>query len=191
MILRSFFLLGVGAVIACAAPAFAAGTTAPTTQTETQTASAATASPDVAALQATTPKADAPVVKKSKAKSAARKTTRKIAKAKKPATDVAIDKDKGGFFSRLFGGGIKNKSQADARSADAKVKAKPVKLTVKPKEQLRPVEDDPTLPQITGNDGELRSEADQQRPSLFASLFGGSVVAPRMLPETRALDRVL
>ena len=33
-------------------------------------------------------------------------TTKKVAKAKKPATDVATDDDKGGF-SRLFGGGIK------------------------------------------------------------------------------------
>ena len=147
MILRSFFSLCVGAVIACAVPA-----------------SAVTATPDAAALKATTLKA--PVVKKPKAKSAAKKTTNKVAKAKKPATDVATDDDEGGFFSRLFGGGIKQRSQVDA-----KVKAKPV------------LEDDPTLPQITSNDGELRSEA--QEPGR------GRSVTPRMLPETRALDRVL
>ena len=162
MILRSFFSLCVGAVIACAVPAFR-----PVRRSgnQSQTASAASATPDAAALKATTLKA--PVAKKPKAKSAAKKTTKKVAKAKKPATDVATDDDEGGFFSRLFGGGIKKRSQVDA-----KVKAKPVQI-----------EDDPTLPQITSNDGELRSEA--QEPSR------GRSVSPRMLPETRALDRVL
>jgi lipoprotein-anchoring transpeptidase ErfK/SrfK len=164
MILRNFFSLCVSVVVACAVPAFAAGTTAATTQS--QAASAATTNPDAAALKATTPKPTA--VKKPKTKAAAKKTTKKVAKAKKPATDVASDDDNGGFFLRLFGGGIKQRSQVDA-----KVKAKPVQI-----------EDDPTLPQITSNDGELRSEA-QQQPSRGRSVSLG------MLPETRALDRVL
>ena len=42
-------------------------------------------------------------------------TLKKVAKAKKPATDVATADDKGGFFSWLFGGGIKQRSQVDAK----------------------------------------------------------------------------
>jgi len=184
MILRSLLLLGVGAAVACAVPALAAGTTPATDQV--QTASAATQ--NVAALEAVAPKTETAVVKKPKAKSAAKKTGKKVAKAKKPATDDVAE-DKGSFFSRLFGGGIKQKSDAGAKTADAKLKAKPVKLVVKPKQLPPIVEEDPTLPQITGNNGELRSEK-QEKPTLFASLFGGSA-AQQMLPETRALDRVL
>jgi lipoprotein-anchoring transpeptidase ErfK/SrfK len=189
MILRSFILLGVGAVFACAVPAFAAGTTPAVDQT--QTASAATQT--VAAVNSGTTKTDAPVVKKPKAKAAAKKTTKKVAKAtgkaKKPADD-AVEQQEGGFFARLFGGPIKRKSSDDTKTADAKVKAKPVKATKAAAEPAVPIDDDPGLPEIASNSGELRSEQPQQKRDLFASLFGGSSEM-RMLPETRALDRVL
>jgi len=192
MILRSLLLLGVGAAFACAVPAFAAGN--PPAVDQTQTASAATQT--VAAVDSGTTKTDAPAVKKPKAKTAAKKTTtKKVAKAtgktKKPADDAA--EEQGGFFARLFGGPIKQKStdKAGTRTADAKLKAKPVKLA---KAAVDPVvvDDDPGLPEITGNSGELRSEQPQQKqkPDLFAGLFG-SAPKVQMLPETRALDRVL
>ena len=64
MILRSILLLGVGAALACATPALAAGTVVPA-KTET----AAAAQPQaVAALETETPKADMPAVKKPTAK---------------------------------------------------------------------------------------------------------------------------
>jgi lipoprotein-anchoring transpeptidase ErfK/SrfK len=184
MILRSLLLLGVGAVLACAAPAFAAGVTPAIDQT--QTASAATET--VAAVDPGTTKTDSPVIKKPKAKTAAKKTTDKVAKAKKPADDATEEK-KGSFFARLFGGPVSQKTDdKDTKVADAKVKAKPVKLT-KSQPPL-PIEDDPGLPEISGNSGELRSEKDQPKPTLLAALFGGSSEM-QMLPETRALDRAL
>jgi len=197
MILRSLLTLGVGAVFACAVPAFAAGTNPAVDQT--QTASAATQT--VAAVDSGTTKTDAPVVKKPKAKTAAKKTTKKVAKAttktKKPADDAT--EEQGGFFARLFGGPIKQKTaddpKAGTRTADAKVKAKPVKLakaTAAADPVALQVDDDPSLPEITGNGGELRSEQPEQKRDLFASLFGGGgVTETRMLPETRALDRML
>lgn len=185
MILRSILLLGVGAALASAAPAFAAGTTAATPQTETASAAA----PAVAALETETPKADTPAVKKPKAK-ASKKAAKKVAKTKKKPAVEEPKEEKQGFFAKLFGGDIKQKAKADVKTADAGVKAKPVKVTAKAREELKPIEEieDPGLPQITGNSGELRSENPAKKPNLFASLFGGEA---QMLPETRALDRVL
>jgi lipoprotein-anchoring transpeptidase ErfK/SrfK len=183
MILRSILLLGVGAALACAGPAFAAGATAPAT---TQTAKSQTQT--VAALETGTPDAaQSPKVTKPKAKA------KKLAKAKakkKPAVVEAAKPEKQGFFSSLFGGSSKKlSSKPDSKTKVVKTAdARPV---VKVKQRAKPVEPEPEPIDlsITANTGELRSEK-QVKPSLFASLFGGS---PRsqLLPETRALDSVL
>jgi len=188
MILRSLLMLGVGAAIACAVPAHAAGTTSPADQTKI--ASAATET--VAAVDPDTTKAKAPAVKKPKAKTANKKSTKKVAKSTKKPPVVAEEEEKRGFFSRLFGGPIKEKDKAAAKTvktaAATKPKAKPL---AKPVEPVAFVDDDPGLPEVTGNSGELRSEQPtQKKPTLFASLFGRAA-DPQMLPETRALDRVL
>ena len=47
---------------------------------------------------------------------------------------------------------------------------------------------------LTGNNGELRSEAarpEAARVGLFAGLFGGTSSSMSLLPETRALDAAL
>jgi lipoprotein-anchoring transpeptidase ErfK/SrfK len=184
MILRSLLLLGVGAAIACAPPAFAAGTSASPDSTPATTA----LTPQVAALETETPKAETAVPKKPKAK-AAKKTAKKVAKAKKKPAAEEPKEEKQGFFDRLFGGDIKQKPKEGLKK-EAK-KAKPIKVAAKAREKAKPVEEveDPTLPAIVSNSGELRSEAKDKKPTLFAGLFGGET--QQMLPETRALDRVL
>jgi lipoprotein-anchoring transpeptidase ErfK/SrfK len=181
MTFRSLLLLGVGAVLACAFPALAAGTVAaPDTRTSQTTAPQA-----IATLETDKPQTAAPVVKV--AKSTEKKKTKKIAKAKKkPDQEEAKDEDEG-FFDRLFGGGIKQKKADD----DSKSKAKVVKVSTKAKADPVPVvAEDPDLPKITSNSGELRSEGDERPRDLFETLFGGSS-KPEMLPETKALDSVL
>lgn len=185
MILRSLLLLGVGAAIACASPAFAAGTTA---AGKTETATTETETSRVAALETEPPKADETVIKKPKAKAAQKKATKKVAKNKKKQpveTEEAKEEKSRGLFASLFGGEIKQKDDAKA------AKAKPVKTAAKTKkEQPKPVEEvEPIDVSISGNKGELRSE-NREQPGLFASLFGGSTQMA-MLPETRALDSVL
>jgi len=182
MILRSILLLGVGAAFACASPALAAGTVVPA-KTET----AAAAQPQaVAALEAETPKADVPAVKKPTAK-AKKKVAKAKAKKKTVVAEEAKPEKPRGLFAALFGGDIKDdKTKAKEKKA---AKAAPAKPIVKVKAKPEPVvEPEPELA-ITGNTGELRSEK-AERPTLFASLFGGSAAAA-MLPETRALDSVL
>jgi lipoprotein-anchoring transpeptidase ErfK/SrfK len=184
MILRSILLLGVGAALACAAPAFAAGASAPATtqaaKSQTQTVAALeTGSPDAAQ----TPKAAKP-----KAKS------KKLAKAKakkKPAVAEAAKPEKQSFFSALFGGSSKKLSPKPdgktklAKTADGRPVAK-IKQSAKPVEP----EPEPIDISITSNSGELRSEKQVKKPTVFASLFGESS-KPQLLPETRALDSVL
>jgi lipoprotein-anchoring transpeptidase ErfK/SrfK len=176
MILRNILLLGVGAALACAMPAFAAGTIVPakteTAAPQTQTvAMLETGTPDVAQ----TPKAAKPKVKKlAKAKAKKKSAVAEEAKADKPQ----------GFFASLFGGSIKDSSKSDSKKVKV-VKTAVVKVEKKPE----PVDLEPIDPTITSNSGELRSEQ-RQRPTLLASLFGGGRSAS-LLPETRALDSVL
>jgi len=182
MILRSILLLGVGAAFACATPALAAGTVVPA---KTETAAAQPQA--VAALEAETPKADVPAVKK--------QVKKKVAKAKAKKKPVLAEEAKPekprGLFAALFGGDIKDdKTKAKDKKTAKAAPAKPI-VKVNAKAKVVPVvepEPEPEL-SITGNSGELRSEK-VEKPTLFASLFGGSV-APSMLPETRALDSVL
>jgi lipoprotein-anchoring transpeptidase ErfK/SrfK len=181
MILRSILLLGVGAAFACATPALAAGTVVPA---KTETAAAQPQA--VAALEAETPKADVPAVKKPTAK-AKKKFAKAKAKKKAVVAEEAKPEKPRGLFAALFGGDIKDeKSKATQKTA----KAAPAKPIVKAKaRKVEPVEPEPVELSISGNTGELRSEK-QARPTLFASLFGGAS-SSALLPETRALDSVL
>jgi lipoprotein-anchoring transpeptidase ErfK/SrfK len=181
MILRSILLLGVGAAFACATPALAAGTVVPA---KTETAAAQPQA--VAALEAETPKADVPAVKKPTAK-AKKKVAKAKAKKKAVVAEEAKPEKPRGLFAALFGGDIKDDTTKAREKKTAK--AAPAKPIVKVKAKPEPVvEPEPEL-SITGNTGELRSEK-AEKPTLFASLFGGSA-SPTMLPETRALDSVL
>ena len=180
MILRSILLLGVGAALACATPALAAGTVVPA-NTETTAAAQPQA---VAALEAETPKAELPALKKPVAKPARKKVAKAKSKKKVVAEEAKPEKPRG-LFAALFGGDIKDeKSKVKQKSA----KAAPAKPIVKAK-KVEPVEPEPVELTISGNSGELRSEK-RAKPTLFAGLFGGSV-GPTLLPETRALDSVL
>jgi lipoprotein-anchoring transpeptidase ErfK/SrfK len=180
---RSLFLLGIGATIACAAPAFAAGTTADTGKTEV----VAAATQSVAALEAATSKADPATEKKLKAKSASKKNNKKLAKTKNKAVEEAKEEEKPrGLFAALFGGGLKQASSKD----DGKEKAKLVATVAKTKAEPEAQQPQPIQVSITGNKGELRSETLERKPDIFASLFGGASRL-EMLPETRALDSVL
>lgn len=86
-----------------------------------------------------------------------------------------------------------------AEKANAQVaQVAPAKKAMRPIENVQPMA--PLMPDVmevasTGNNGELRSESQQQRPQqagLLAGIFGGtSVQQPSMLPQTRALDAVL
>ncbi|ESX12253.1 L,D-transpeptidase [Mesorhizobium sp. M0179] len=88
--------------------------------------------------------------------------------------------------------------------ADAKPGKKTTKIIapVDPIAPVEPIESAEPLPAeamniaLTGNNGELRSEAPGQKPTsggLFAGLFGGTSSASSIayLPETRALDQAL
>ena len=104
----------------------------------------------------------------------------------------------------------RNKKKPDAKAEPAKAesdnvfanffkpadKAKPAKAVDKPKvkqsakaakEQPKPVAPQPAIV-ASGNNGELRSEAQPNR-DLFSALFGGPQAG--LLPETRALDAAL
>ena len=88
--------------------------------------------------------------------------------------------------------------------ADAKPAKKATKIIspVDPIAPIEPIQSAEPLPAeamnvaLTGNNGELRSEAPGQKPrsgGLFAGLFGGTSSASSIayLPETRALDQAL
>lgn len=91
------------------------------------------------------------------------------------------------------------------KSATVVADAKPARKTAKviePIETLAPIQSAEPLPAeamniaLTGNNGELRSEAAGQKPQsggIFAGLFGGTSSSNSIsyLPETRALDQAL
>lgn len=94
----------------------------------------------------------------------------------------------------------KKGQSADTKVADAKLGKKTVKI-IEPIAPVEPIQSAEPIPAeamnvaLTGNNGELRSEAPGQKPSsggLFAGLFGGtSSSSISYLPETRALDSAL
>ncbi|MEI5680386.1 MULTISPECIES: L,D-transpeptidase [unclassified Mesorhizobium] len=90
----------------------------------------------------------------------------------------------------------KEKAKQQKAVADAKVKAKEDRKLAGAKGKVQTVAAvplaDPSAIAMTGNNGELRSEA-QDRPQggFLSVLFGGDPSSPNMLPQTRALDAVL
>ncbi|MDX8434323.1 L,D-transpeptidase [Mesorhizobium sp. M4B.F.Ca.ET.215.01.1.1] len=94
----------------------------------------------------------------------------------------------------------KKGQSAETKVADAKTGKKTVKI-IEPIAAVEPIQSAEPMPAeamnvaLTGNNGELRSEAPGQKPAsggLFAGLFGGSSSSSiSYLPETRALDSAL
>lgn len=96
-------------------------------------------------------------------------------------TDKKAEQEKSesrGLFSILF-------KPSDGKPAAKPEPKKPVKAKAQKPEKARAA----PVPEIVanGNNGELRSEP-QQNKDIFTALFGGQ---PRLLPETRALDAAL
>ncbi|WP_040593494.1 L,D-transpeptidase [Mesorhizobium metallidurans] len=214
MQLRSFILAGLCAVLGLSAPAYAAmpaGSSAPKAAVTTDVINAAAKS-DAAQLRLLKKKKnptsdDLAQIGKIEAKIAA---DRDAAKAKalearklamRAAAKAKADADRQAFLAKK-NLGKKEQPAAEARVADAKpAKKKTVKL-IEPVQPIAPIQSAEPLPAeamnvaLTGNNGELRSEAVGQKPrsiGLFAGLFGGTSSSSSMslLPETRALDAAL
>ncbi|EHH07761.1 hypothetical protein MEA186_27205 [Mesorhizobium amorphae CCNWGS0123] len=206
MQLRSFILLGFCAVFGMSSAAVA-GTPAMVSQQsvgKTDVINIAAAKSDTAQLKLLKKKKnpsadDLAQISKLEAKIAADKEAarakaleaRKL--AMREAAKAKADAERQAFMAK------KGKA-AEAKVADAKPGKKTVKI-IEPVEPLAPIQSAETLPAeamnvaLTGNNGELRSEAPGQKPrnvGLFAGLFGGtSSSSMSLLPETRALDQVL
>lgn len=154
---------------------------------------AAKAKADAEKKLAAKAKADADA-KLAKAKAA---EAAKLAKAK-AAADAKLAKVKAAEAAKL----AKAKAAADAKLAKAKAaeaarlaKAKAIEEQRLAAEKAREQElrQYASLAIATeGNNGELRSEAVEQKPAgFFDSLFGGGVTNASLLPETKALDAAL
>lgn len=117
--------------------------------------------------------------------------------AMREAAKARADADRQAFLAK----------KGQPATADVVADAKPAKKTVKviesaePVAPLAPIQSAEPIPAeamnvaLTGNNGELRSEATgkaQQSTGLFSGLFGGtSSTSIAYLPETRALDAAL
>jgi lipoprotein-anchoring transpeptidase ErfK/SrfK len=204
MQLRSFIFMGFCAVLGMSSAAFA-GTPA---MTSPQSAGK-TAVINVAA------KSDAAQLKLLKKKK--NPSSDDLAQISKLEDKIAADKAAAGakaLEARKLAMRDAAKAKADAqRQAFLASKGKPVvvadakpgKKTTKiiaPVDPIEPIQSAEPLPAeamnvaMSGNNGELRSEAPGQKPQsggLFAGLFGGTSSASSIayLPETRALDQVL
>lgn len=207
MQLRSFIFLGFCAALAASSSAIAAtpaGTAAPQTVVATDVITVAAKS-DTAQLKLLKKKKkptaeDLSQIKELEAKIAAAKVEAraKAIEAKKlamrEAAKAKADAQKQAFLAK----------KGEKASASAKDEAKKPSKLVNLKTPVEPVQvaEEPIPAEVmniavTGNNGELRSEPKpgqkvQPRSSgLFAGLFGGTTSSISLLPETRALDRVL
>ncbi|PDQ17345.1 L,D-transpeptidase [Mesorhizobium sanjuanii] len=212
MQLRSFILAGLCAVLGLSAPAYAAmpaGSSAPKAAVTTDVINAAAKS-DAAQLRLLKKKKnptsdDLAQISKIEAKIAADKEAAKAKAlearklAMRAAAKAKADADREAFLAKKALG-KKGQPAADTKVADAKP-AKKRKL-IEPVQPIEPIQSAESLPAeamniaLTGNNGELRSEAIAQKPrsvGLFAGLFGGTSSSSSMslLPETRALDAAL
>ncbi|PTE12006.1 L,D-transpeptidase [Mesorhizobium helmanticense] len=211
MQLRSFILAGLCAVLGLSAPAYAAmpaGSSAPKAAVTTDVINAAAKS-DAAQLRllkkkknptsddlAQISKIEAKIVADREAAKAKALEARKL--AMRAAAKAKADADREAFLAKKALG-KKGQPAADTKVADAKP-AKKRKL-IEPVQPIEPIQSAEPLPAeamniaLTGNNGELRSEAVGQKPKsvgLFAGLFGGaSSSSMSLLPETRALDAAL
>lgn len=206
MQLRSFIFLGFCAVLGMSSAAVA-GTPAMVSQQsvgKTDVINVAAAKSDAAQLKLLKKKKnpsadDLAQIGKLEAKIAADKEAarakaleaRKL--AMREAAKAKADAERQAFLA-------KKDQAAETKAADAKPGKKTVKI-IEPVQPIAPIQSAETLPAeamnvaLTGNNGELRSEAPGQKPrnvGLFAGLFGGtSSSSMSLLPETRALDQVL
>jgi lipoprotein-anchoring transpeptidase ErfK/SrfK len=213
MQLRSFILAGFCAALCLSAPAYAA---MPAT-----TASKAAAKTDVVKVAAKNPAAELKLLKKKKnptdadlqrigeleAQAQADKQAAydKMIEAKKMAMREAAkakaEKARQDFFAERDGGSGEPATEV-AESKPVKPAAK--KAVVEPVEPLKPIQqaEEDVSPAamdvaLKGNNGELRSEANDNQPQqsdgFFAEIFGSSAPAASVsyLPETRALDSIL
>jgi lipoprotein-anchoring transpeptidase ErfK/SrfK len=209
MQLRSFIFMGLCAVFGMSSPAFAGMPATMGSQPsveKTDAINVAAVKSDAAQLKLLKKKkdptpADLAQIKKIEGKIVA---DREAAKAKalearklamREAAKARADAERQAFLAK----------KGNKPTATEVAEAKPAKKTVKiiePIETLAPIQSAEPLPAeamnvaLTGNNGELRSEAPgntQPRGGLFAGLFGGTSSATSMayLPETRALDQAL
>ncbi|MER9966379.1 L,D-transpeptidase [Mesorhizobium sp. M0060] len=211
MQLRSFIFAGLCAVLSLGAPAYAAMPTA-------NSAHKAATTTDVVNVAAKSDAATLKLLKKKKDPTPddlaqIRKIEAKIAADKEAARTKAVearklamreaakakaDAERQAFLAKT------SQSVAAAKVADAKpAKKKTVNIIepIAPITPIAPIQSAEPIPAeamnvaLTGNNGELRSEAVGQKPQsvgLFAGLFGGtSSSSTSLLPETRALDAAL
>jgi lipoprotein-anchoring transpeptidase ErfK/SrfK len=209
MQLRSFIFMGLCAVFGMSSPAFAGMPATMGSQPsveKTDAINVAAVKSDAAQLKLLKKKkdptpADLAQIKKIEGKIVA---DREAAKAKalearklamREAAKARADAERQAFLAK------KGKKATATEVAEAKPAKKTVKV-IEPIETLAPIQSAEPLPAeamnvaLTGNNGELRSEAPgntQPRGGLFAGLFGGTSSATSMayLPETRALDQAL
>jgi lipoprotein-anchoring transpeptidase ErfK/SrfK len=209
MQLRSFIFMGLCAVFGMSSPAFAGMPATMGSQPsveKTDAINVAAVKSDAAQLKLLKKKkdptpADLAQIKKIEGKIVA---DREAAKAKalearklamREAAKARADAERQAFLAK------KGKKATATEVAEAKPAKKTVKI-IEPIETLAPIQSAEPLPAeamnvaLTGNNGELRSEAPgntQPRGGLFAGLFGGTSSATSMayLPETRALDQAL
>lgn len=207
MQLRRFIFLGFCAALAASSSAIAAtpaGTATPQTVVAT----------DVITIAAKSDTAQLKLLKKKKKPTAEdlsqiKELEAKIAAAKVEARAKAIEAKKLAMREAA-------KAKADAKkqaflakkgekaTAAAKDEGKKPSKFVNLKTPVEPVQvaEEPIPAEVmniavTGNNGELRSEpkpgqkAQPRSSGLFAGLFGGTTSSISLLPETRALDRVL
>ena len=200
MQLRSFILAGLAAALCLGTPAYAA--------MPAPTPSADAARSDVVAVAAKSPAAELKALQKKK-----KPTDADLARIKELEAQIKADqaaaKVKAIEARKLaMREAAKAKAQASQEAFlaakgqkaanDGAAEAKPVKAAAKaaPARQAEePVSPAATNVALTGNNGELRSEAPGAKTSgagLFAGLFGGAPASSiSYLPETRALDTVL
>jgi len=209
MQLRSFIFLGLCAALGVSSPAFAgvpANLAANQSVEKTDAINVAVKS-DVTQLKLLKKKKnptpdDLAQIKKIEAKIVA---DREEAKAKsiearkmamREAAKARAEAERQAFLAK------KGQSAPATEVADAKPAKKKAAKIIEPIEPIAPIQSAEPIPAeamnvaLTGNNGELRSEALGQKPQtggIFAGLFGGTSSASSIsyLPETRALDQAL
>ncbi|TPM35912.1 L,D-transpeptidase [Mesorhizobium sp. B2-3-3] len=210
MQLRSFILLGLCAVLGLGSPAFAgvpANLAANQSVEKTDAINVAVKS-DAAQLRLLKKKknptpADLAQIEKIEAKVAADKEDAKTKAlearklAMREAAKAKAEAERQAFLAN------KGKSAPATEVAEAKPSKKTIRI-IEPLAPIQPIQSAEPIPAeamnvaLTGNNGELRSEALGQKQNtggggLFAGLFGGTSSGSSIsyLPETRALDSAL
>lgn len=209
MQLRSFILAGLAAALCFGAPAYAA-------MPSSTAAAGSGARTDVVSVAAKSPAAELKQLKRKKKPTDAdlariKELEKQIEADRKEARAKALEarklamreaaKAKAQAAREAFLAAKGQKAVEKAEKTEKKAERKTAK--VEPLRPLEPIQEaEEALPAeamnvaLTGNNGELRSEAPgtarQSSGGLFAGLFGGSTAASMSyLPETRALDAVL